>query len=137
MTSNPYEILGVAPGVSSDELKRCYRKRLRAIHPDLNPDDPDATTKTKRLLEAYALLSDPTQRAQLDAQFTSPDVAQKSETGPPAPDFERHKPRDSKNRVHAQERGRPRQTSTSQTGVTINGQKIDTSSADEGKYDDA
>lgn len=34
LAANPYEVLGVSPTVSDDELKRAYRLRLRQAHPD-------------------------------------------------------------------------------------------------------
>lgn len=34
LAANPYEVLGVSPTVSDDELKRAYRVALRTAHPD-------------------------------------------------------------------------------------------------------
>src|SRR6476620_7719786 len=34
LAANPYEVLGVAPTASDDDLKRAYRRRLREAHPD-------------------------------------------------------------------------------------------------------
>jgi len=34
LAANPYEVLGVSPTASDDELKRAYRLRLRQAHPD-------------------------------------------------------------------------------------------------------
>ena len=34
LAANPYEVLGVAPTASDDDLKKAYRRRLRAAHPD-------------------------------------------------------------------------------------------------------
>src|SRR5690606_39153651 len=61
-----YDLLGVSRQASADELKRAYRKRARELHPDANPDDPHAAEQFKELSKAYAVLSDPDQRARYD-----------------------------------------------------------------------
>jgi tetratricopeptide (TPR) repeat protein len=41
---------------SDDELRRAYHKALLKYHPDINPDQIDATVKTQQLTSAYAEL---------------------------------------------------------------------------------
>lgn len=61
-----YETLGVQKGASDDELKKAYRKLAKKYHPDANPDNKEAEAKFKELSEAYAVLSDSSQRAKYD-----------------------------------------------------------------------
>ena len=59
-------MLGVSRGVSADDLKKAYRQLARRFHPDANPGDASAAEKFKEISEAYAILSDPSKRAQYD-----------------------------------------------------------------------
>lgn len=61
-----YEILGVERGASADEMKSAYRKKAMNLHPDRNPDDPEAEVKFKELNEAYGVLKDEQSRAAYD-----------------------------------------------------------------------
>ena len=61
-----YALLGVARNASADELKRAYRQRARQLHPDANPDDPQAGDRFKEVAQAYEVLSDPQLRARYD-----------------------------------------------------------------------
>ncbi len=60
------EVLGIAPGVSADELQREYRKLARKFHPDINKD-PGAEATFKEIAEAYDVLSDPDTRRKYDS----------------------------------------------------------------------
>lgn len=61
-----YEVLGVARGASTEDVKRAYRKLAVQFHPDKNPDDPHAEEKFKELGEAYDVLMDADKRAAYD-----------------------------------------------------------------------
>jgi hypothetical protein len=51
-----YDLLGIEPGVSSEELKRAFRRKAKEMHPDRSKD-PDAHEKFLALNEAYDFLS--------------------------------------------------------------------------------
>lgn len=52
-----YEVLGVTPGASAEEIRQAYRQRARAVHPDLHPNRRAwATEQFQRVNEAYDVL---------------------------------------------------------------------------------
>ncbi len=53
---DPYEVLGIAPGASDDDIKAAYRKLAKKYHPDLNGGSAEAEAKMKEVNEAYTLL---------------------------------------------------------------------------------
>jgi len=61
-----YKVLGVSKDVSDAELKKVYRKLARQYHPDSNAGDAAAEARFKEVSEAYAVLSDPKERAEYD-----------------------------------------------------------------------
>lgn len=61
-----YEVLGLARGAQTDEIKKSYRKLAVQFHPDKNPGDKQAEEKFKELSEAYEVLSDPQKRQMYD-----------------------------------------------------------------------
>lgn len=61
-----YEVLGVARGADAKAIKDAFRELAMKFHPDRNKE-PGAEEKFKRIAEAYAVLSDPTKRAEYDA----------------------------------------------------------------------
>ncbi|KAH9461855.1 hypothetical protein KEM48_009691 [Puccinia striiformis f. sp. tritici PST-130] len=54
-----YEVLGLSPKATALEIKAAYRRMALKMHPDKNPDDPEAGEKFKSLAVAYNTLSDP------------------------------------------------------------------------------
>src|SRR5258708_24398122 len=62
----PYEVLGVKPDASADEIRKVYRELAKQFHPDLNPGKPEAEARFKSISAAYDLLSDPEKRARYD-----------------------------------------------------------------------
>jgi DnaJ-class molecular chaperone len=65
-TQTPYEVLGVKPDASAEEIRKSYRKLAKQFHPDLNPGKPEAEERFKAVSAAYDLLSDPEKRARYD-----------------------------------------------------------------------
>jgi molecular chaperone DnaJ len=63
---DPYEVLGVGRDAGETEIKKAFRRLARELHPDVNPDDPEAEPKFKECAEAYEILSDPERRATFD-----------------------------------------------------------------------
>lgn len=57
-----FERLGVSREATVDEIKRSYRKKAAVMHPDKNPDNPNATRQFQELTEAYEVLSDKSKR---------------------------------------------------------------------------
>ena len=60
-----YQLLGVAPTASAEEIRAAYRRLARALHPDTHGGAEDAAMASVN--EAWHVLSDPARRAMYDA----------------------------------------------------------------------
>ena len=56
--TDPYQILGVTPNASDDEVKKAYRNLCRKYHPDKNPGNQAAEDMFKIVQEAYDTIMD-------------------------------------------------------------------------------
>jgi DnaJ-class molecular chaperone len=64
--ADPYDILGVRRGDTTETIRKAYRKLAKRHHPDLNPGDASAAERFKAINAANDLLSDPDKRARFD-----------------------------------------------------------------------
>ena len=71
---NFYELLGVAKDASEGDIKKAYKKKSLKLHPDKNPDDPDAERKFAELSQAYTTLLDPVKRIDHNKELAGGDV---------------------------------------------------------------
>jgi curved DNA-binding protein len=65
-TKEYYEILGLKPEASSEEIRKAYRKLALHYHPDRNRGDATAEERFKAISEGYAVLMDPEKRRLYD-----------------------------------------------------------------------
>jgi len=65
-----YEILGVSPKASFEEIRAAYKKQALKYHPDKNGSSEKAKSMFLKVQEAYQILSDETQRKMYDATST-------------------------------------------------------------------
>ncbi|MEC5162924.1 DnaJ-class molecular chaperone [Janthinobacterium sp. CG_23.3] len=65
MVENVYNVLGVAPNASDEEVKKVYRSLAMRFHPDRN-QAPGAEARFKSITKAYEILADPVKRAEYD-----------------------------------------------------------------------
>ena len=63
---NYYDVLGVAPSASDEEIKKAFRSLARQYHPDVAKDKAGSEPKFKEINEANEVLSDPDKRRKYD-----------------------------------------------------------------------
>ena len=81
-----YVRLEVSADASHDEIVRAYRRLALSVHPDVHPQEPDATLRFQGITEAYEVLADDARRAAYDRTRQHRDPQQRSVSSPGRPD---------------------------------------------------
>ncbi len=68
-SKNFYELLEVNIEAQLGQIRASYRKLAKQLHPDLNPNNPQAAQQFRMLQEAYETLSNPEKRRAYDASL--------------------------------------------------------------------
>lgn len=61
-----YDLLGALPDDDAESLRAAFRNAVKANHPDVATDDPNAALRFRQIVRANAILSDTEQRATYD-----------------------------------------------------------------------
>jgi curved DNA-binding protein CbpA len=68
---NYYDILGLGPSATKDEIRSAYLKLARECHPDLHPQAvAEYTRRFQAINEAYTNLHDPAERERFDRRWS-------------------------------------------------------------------
>lgn len=70
--ANHYQVLGVDPTVSSQEIKQAYRRLVKSCHPDTEQSQHARNVATEHMMqlnEAYETLKDSRKRAEYDSKI--------------------------------------------------------------------
>lgn len=92
---NPYELLGVPPNATPDEIEDAYHRRLRECHPDLHWADGDeaidrAEQQTRALTEAMAKIRAGWAAGPARSRGTGPSEPWSGDAGPDWPPRGQH-----------------------------------------------
>jgi hypothetical protein len=88
-----YEVLGAPEAADHAELRRAFRARARALHPDLHPD-VDTTSAMRALNEAWAVLGDTEARSAYDRELAAARRRERLRAVPPSPPAGPRRPAD-------------------------------------------
>ncbi len=53
-----YDVLGISPEASTEDIKQAFRNLAKTYHPDVNKHDPSAQPRFAEASQAYEVLSD-------------------------------------------------------------------------------
>ncbi|KAM9977433.1 hypothetical protein ACTFIR_011300 [Dictyostelium discoideum] len=77
---NPYTILGIEPGVTTEEIKKAHKKMSLKFHPDKNPGNVEAEEMYMAIAKAYQALTDDAIREKWET-YGNPDGPQRMSIG--------------------------------------------------------
>jgi curved DNA-binding protein CbpA len=63
---NYYKLLELKTDCDKIEIKKAYKTLSKKFHPDLNPDNPEATNKFQEINKAYTILNDMDSKSKYD-----------------------------------------------------------------------
>ncbi|XP_028822333.1 dnaJ homolog subfamily C member 4-like [Denticeps clupeoides] len=94
--ANYYDLLGVKPDASLEQIKTAFFNKSKKLHPDSDPDNPALHSQFVELSEAYRVLSREASRQEYDLRLrhpypfgSSPASGQTSSSNPSAETAER------------------------------------------------
>jgi curved DNA-binding protein CbpA len=70
-----YEVLGIQPNATGDQIKKAYRKQAKIYHPDVN-DSPEAEKMFVQIKKAHHVLTDVQLKAEFDGKIKAKVVYQ-------------------------------------------------------------
>ncbi|XP_022908353.2 dnaJ homolog subfamily C member 17 [Onthophagus taurus] len=73
---NLYKILQISIDSSTSDIKKAYRKKALKLHPDKNPDNPDAAKEFHKLSKILEILTDESARKAYDRVLKARQEAQ-------------------------------------------------------------
>ena len=73
--ASPYDILGVAPSASADDVRHAYQRLARQHHPDRDAAGGGDDEAFVRVQAAYDALREPEARRRLDAEARAAQLA--------------------------------------------------------------
>lgn len=81
---NYYDILGVSPDASQEEIKKSFRNLALKYHPDKNKNSEESKQKFMKIVEAYETLSNEQSRKNYDSSRAFKVAKQTPRWTPPA-----------------------------------------------------
>jgi curved DNA-binding protein CbpA len=80
---SPYDVLGVSPTATQDELRRAFAGCSLEHHPDTNGGTAASNERMREILAAYDAVKSPEARAQTDARLRMREPKRASSPAPP------------------------------------------------------